>query len=368
MATNEAARAGADWYVTSLFPDVCKTPPNGTPIPYQIIGFLNKKSRQSKDVKFTSKPAMTANSRVTKVIGNEPGTLGGVKSGVNRNHCRPISHSSSVKVNNNYLLYKDGTKMHMNCAGPEGPSNTIGKLRWTGASASVPPIKNRKVKGSPPVFAETKKEKSFLGGLSLSDKFQQLAGIAPQMLQTNWNNPSSILGALPGVANLGGIQSLSKYANMAKQAQQFANTNWSNPNSWLTAVGSVSGLTGFQARQVAAQWGGELSGVLSTDFKNPGSILQTAQNISGIIGINIGKAGTEANLINQVISSGSPVLSSLTQTLWKPSDYIEEKSSVSTIVENGQIIGEGSPKILPENNTEMKHGINRVLFRKVETD
>lgn len=366
MAKNEGARASKDWYATSLCPDVCKTPPHGTPIPYSIIGYLSDESRESNNVRFTSKATMTMYSRITKVSGNEPGSMGGVKSGVNKNYCRPTSHSSSVKVNGHYVLYKDGTKLDMNCAGAEGPANTIGKLRWSGSTKSVEPIKDGRAKSSPSFVPETEAEKSFLVKLTSTSGIQQFAGMAPKLLQTNWSNPTTLLGALPGFAKLGGLKSFSKYTSMAQQAQQFAKNGLSNPQAWLSSLGTTSSITGAKAGQLASQWGGQFSSLLSADFGNSGSILNTAQNVAGMTGLNPLASTEDQSLITQTLSSGLPMLSGLSETLWKPTQYIESDFLSSTSIENGLIVGEGSPRILPENSVEVQQGMSKMMFNNIQ--
>ena len=70
------------------------------------------------------------NSRTDKVTGNEPGTGGGVKSGVNKGWCRPISNRTSIFVKGHELIQNDNL-YDMNCAGPEGPGNTVGRLVYS---------------------------------------------------------------------------------------------------------------------------------------------------------------------------------------------------------------------------------------------
>lgn len=64
----------------------------------------------SPNVRFTCKPALMMKSQGIQVMGDEAGSAGGVKSGVNVNHCRPVegTHSTTVWVNGEYVLYHDG--------------------------------------------------------------------------------------------------------------------------------------------------------------------------------------------------------------------------------------------------------------------
>ncbi len=59
--------------------------------------------------------------------GDEPGSSGGIRSGVNKGHCRPISNRTPVFVHGAELIQNDNL-YDMKCAGPNGPGNTVGRL------------------------------------------------------------------------------------------------------------------------------------------------------------------------------------------------------------------------------------------------
>ncbi len=126
-----ARKSGSGGIVTCLAPDVCLTPAGNSmvPIPYMITSQLAFAVRTSTDVEFTDLGAFTMDSRLDKVIGDEPGTGGGVMSGVNRGYCKPKSNHSTVKVNGHQLL-QNMNLFEMNCAGPEGSMNTVGMLNY----------------------------------------------------------------------------------------------------------------------------------------------------------------------------------------------------------------------------------------------
>jgi hypothetical protein len=67
------------------FPDVCKTPSPGgpVPIPYPNIGMVMQSRKTATKVKFCNKEAVTKKSEMPRSQGDEPGTLGGVVSNVN---------------------------------------------------------------------------------------------------------------------------------------------------------------------------------------------------------------------------------------------------------------------------------------------
>lgn len=130
MKDHAAARYnGAGATIICLSPDVCLTPIGNSmvPVPYMIVSKLSWAQRTVHSVKFTDLEAFTMNSRTDKVTGNEAGTGGGVSSGVNTGWCRPISKKTNVLVNGHELI-QDDNLYDMNCAGPEGPGNTVGRL------------------------------------------------------------------------------------------------------------------------------------------------------------------------------------------------------------------------------------------------
>jgi hypothetical protein len=133
MIDQTAARhSGKTAVIACLAPDVCLTPIGSgmVPIPYMILSKLDWSQRAVASVTFTDQQAFTMNSRTDKVTGNEPGTGGGVKSGVNKGWCRPISNRTSIFVKGHELIQNDNL-YDMNCAGPEGPGNTVGRLVYS---------------------------------------------------------------------------------------------------------------------------------------------------------------------------------------------------------------------------------------------
>ena len=95
--------------------------------PYMIISKLEWAVTTAKSTILTDQEAFTMASRTDKVTGDEPGTKGGVKSGVNKGYCRPISKKTNVFVEGNELIQNDNL-YDMNCNGPNGPGNTVGRL------------------------------------------------------------------------------------------------------------------------------------------------------------------------------------------------------------------------------------------------
>lgn len=92
---------GSSGVVTATMPDVCKTPSPGgpVPIPYPNIAFSKDLAKGSKKVKADGgQSCAIKGSEFAMSIGDEPGTLGGVKSGVNKGKSTWISWSMDVKI------------------------------------------------------------------------------------------------------------------------------------------------------------------------------------------------------------------------------------------------------------------------------
>jgi len=82
------------------------------------------------NVSFGAEEAFTMDSRTMRVTGNEAGTGGGLASGVNVGWCRPQSNKSSFFVAGEQVV-QDDCIFEMNCAGPDGSSNTLGKIAYS---------------------------------------------------------------------------------------------------------------------------------------------------------------------------------------------------------------------------------------------
>ena len=126
-----ARHSGKNAIITCMAPDVCKTQVGNdvVPIPYMIISQLEWAENTVSHTQLTGLKAFNMNARTKKVTGDEPGALGGVKSGVNMGWCRPQSNKSTVFVDGAELVQNENL-YEMNCAGPEGASNTIGRLMY----------------------------------------------------------------------------------------------------------------------------------------------------------------------------------------------------------------------------------------------
>lgn len=124
-----ARHSGKQATIVCLAPDVCLTPMGNSivPIPYMIVSKLSWAAKTISHTSFTGEEAFTMASRTNKVTGDEPGSKGGVKSGVNKGWCRPKSNKSSFFVDGREVIQNDNI-YEMNCNGADGPSNTVGRL------------------------------------------------------------------------------------------------------------------------------------------------------------------------------------------------------------------------------------------------
>ena len=85
--------------MSTVFPDVCKTPaaPSPVPIPYPNIGMASDTSQGPTKVKTDGKMPMVKGAKYSRSSGDEAGTLGGVVSGVNMSVCEYMMYSFDVK-------------------------------------------------------------------------------------------------------------------------------------------------------------------------------------------------------------------------------------------------------------------------------
>jgi hypothetical protein len=80
------------------FPDVCKTPSPGGPMPvaYPNEGKVMQCRKTASHVKFCNKEAVTKKSEMPRSMGDEPGTIGGLISSVNMNKVIYLTCSFAV--------------------------------------------------------------------------------------------------------------------------------------------------------------------------------------------------------------------------------------------------------------------------------
>src|SRR4051812_21764309 len=90
--------------MSTVFPDVCKTPAPPAPpipIPYPNIGQASDTSGGPTTVTTDGKMPMVKGAKYSKSSGDEAGTIGGVISNVNRSECEFMMYSFDVKLEGN---------------------------------------------------------------------------------------------------------------------------------------------------------------------------------------------------------------------------------------------------------------------------
>lgn len=85
--------------VSIVFPDVCKTPTPGgpVPLPYPNVGKSSDTSKGPKSVKTDGQMPMVKGAQYTRSTGDEPGTLKGVISNDQMGVCEFMMYSADVK-------------------------------------------------------------------------------------------------------------------------------------------------------------------------------------------------------------------------------------------------------------------------------
>ena len=128
MADKHGAHQTDEAYVVSLCEDYCKSP--SSPVGYMISQKLGMSSMVCSSVNGCGTSVLNISSRITSVTGNEAGIAGGVVSGVNVGMCKPVqNYAPKVRAEGQCVLRHD-TIMEMNCAGPEGQGNVLGKIAY----------------------------------------------------------------------------------------------------------------------------------------------------------------------------------------------------------------------------------------------
>ena len=92
------AHKGSSGVAICSAPDVCKTPPQPLPIPYVNVAYSRDLQQGSRTVKADGMPIALKNSYFLPSFGDEPGTAGGVVSGVNKGKAKFANYSQDVKI------------------------------------------------------------------------------------------------------------------------------------------------------------------------------------------------------------------------------------------------------------------------------
>jgi hypothetical protein len=99
---------------TATIPDVCKTPTPGGPVPIPYPNFANQStlSKGTKSVKVKNKMIAVKGSRYAMSMGDEPGTIGGIKSNTFKQHTDWITYSFDVKMDGKNACRHSDKKFH----------------------------------------------------------------------------------------------------------------------------------------------------------------------------------------------------------------------------------------------------------------
>ena len=91
---------GSSGKAPAMLPDVCKTPSPGgpVPVPYPNFAMASSLSKGSKKVKAQKKMIAIKGSEFSRSSGDEAGTVGGVKSGVNMKEAKWLTYSPDIKI------------------------------------------------------------------------------------------------------------------------------------------------------------------------------------------------------------------------------------------------------------------------------
>lgn len=99
--------------------DVCKTPTPGGPVPtpYPNIAMSSQTADGSTTVSCDGNPIMLKDSNFSMSSGDEPGSIGGVKSNVIKGQADPMNYSFDVKVEGKNVFRRSDPMMQnkQNC-------------------------------------------------------------------------------------------------------------------------------------------------------------------------------------------------------------------------------------------------------------
>jgi hypothetical protein len=111
-------------------PDVCLTPmppppvgPGTIPMPYPNDGMVNQAKGTAMKVKFASKEVVTKNSKISRSMGDEAGTNGGLMSGMNMGPVSYTKCSSKVTAQGQQVAHQTSVTGH-NGTNANAPAGT----------------------------------------------------------------------------------------------------------------------------------------------------------------------------------------------------------------------------------------------------
>lgn len=100
--------------VSTVFPDVCKTPTPGgiVPIPYPNVGHSKNTAKGPKSVTVDGYMPMVKSAKYPVSTGDEPGKAGGVISSTHKNECEFMTYSFDVKFEGRNVCRMGDTMFH----------------------------------------------------------------------------------------------------------------------------------------------------------------------------------------------------------------------------------------------------------------
>ncbi len=142
MASCEGSCSKWTQHVVSTLPDVCKTPPHGDHVPYQISAECRKAIDDIVSVRFNGFSAHNSNTWIGPFEGNAAGSMGGVKSEVNKGYGYSVAEECERVRIFDKKATAHGTKYWANCRFKDRQGNTLARQ----ISFEIPnPPKDREV-------------------------------------------------------------------------------------------------------------------------------------------------------------------------------------------------------------------------------
>jgi hypothetical protein len=307
VADLEATRQIGKAICVSKTPDFCKSP--SAPVGYNIIAEFSESIRTASTVRMTQCRAFTSNSRIATVKGDEPGIGGGVKSGVNLGFCKPIKEWSSTVKTEGHFTCRHDTLMEMNCAGPDGPGNTVGKVIYVECYSCANVTPAGEVKVDRRRDAESRSSESSPQDSSTEDSQGGNKSDAPNEQPATPASPSN---------------STPPASPLEQQAHDLRNAGTELANQ-ATAVKNAASEAIDNAVQSA-----------KNIYKNPGIVLDNAERIGNQVGDYVGSRYNDPNLLlNDAKAVGSSIGSELQQMGQDLGDGIANNQPLTALAKVG---------------------------------
>jgi len=187
MANPIGARKNACFKAVSTAPSINKTPVGAAtpPLPYPVFQDLSNSTGIVPSVRFNGDPAYVLDQTTQPSCkGDDPGSVGGVKSGTVNGEVKPIQGSCSVRAGGHWVI-RQGDPCTMNSGNCPGIYTTTQTPSLTGAGTTD---------NNPRVMAETPEEEGWL---------QQFLAESKEEINQAWDHPvDGVIGAGKGLVNM----------------------------------------------------------------------------------------------------------------------------------------------------------------------